>query len=319
MKIVVLDGYTLNPGDLSWKALEEFGEVEVFDRTTPAEVSVRANEADVLVVNKIRISKEHLQRLPQLKLVTVTATGFDCVDVAAAKKKSVVVCNVPVYGTTSVAQFVVAQLLQLCHQITRHDAAVREGEWERRGDFSFSLTPQVELCGLTMGIVGFGRIGRQVAYLANALGMRVVAHTRTEQDAPDYDGFEFLSLERLAKRSDVISLHCPSTPQTNGMIDASFLSRCKPSAFLINASRGALVNESDLAAALVNHRLAGAALDVVAKEPIGPDNPLLAAPNCILTPHMAWASLQARQRLLQTTVDNISAFLSGSPQHVVSS
>ena len=317
MNIVVLDGFTLNPGDNPWTPLEQLGTVAVYDRTEPADVTVRGKDAEVLVVNKVRISKEHLQRLPNLKLIAVTATGHDCVDSNAAKKKSVVVSNVPVYGTDSVAQFVVAQTLQLCHHIARHDQAVRAGEWKERGDFSFSLTPQIELVGKTMGIIGFGRIGRRVAELANALGMRVVAHTRTPQEPPSYEGFAFDTLENVARQSDVVSLNCPLTHQTNGMINNGFLARCKPTALLINASRGALVNELDLAEALTKGKIAGAALDVVSQEPIGNDNPLLEAPNCIITPHMAWSSLEARQRLMQTTAENIAAFQSGTPQNVV--
>lgn len=317
MNIVVLDGYTLNPGDNPWTPLEAAGEVTVFDRTTPADVTVRGKDANVLVVNKIRISKEHLQRLPNLKFITVTATGYDCVDTNAARKKSIPVANVPVYGTDSVAQFVFALLLQLTHHVTTHDQAVRDGEWKTRGDFSFSLTPQLELAGKTMGIVGFGRIGRRVAELANAFGMRVVAHSRSETDGPDYEDFQFLPLERLARESDVISLNCPLTHQTNGLVNASLLSKCKSNAFLINASRGALVDESDLATALTKGAIAGAALDVVSTEPIGADNPLLTAPNCIITPHMAWASLEARQRLMQTTVENVLAFSADTPQNIV--
>ena len=317
MNIVVLDGFTLNPGDNPWTPLEELGDVAIFDRTTPADVTVRGKDAHVLVVNKVRISKEHLQRLPELKLVAVTATGHDCVDSNAARKKSVLVCNVPIYGTDSVAQFVFAQILSLTHCISQHDQAVRDGEWQTRGDFSFSLTPQMELVGKTIGIVGFGRIGRRVAEIANAFGMRVVAHTRTPEEPPPYEGFAFVDLEKLARESDVISLNCPLTHQTNGMINAGFITRCKPSALLINAGRGALVNELDLADALSKNKLAGAALDVVSKEPIGADNPLLEAPNCIITPHMAWASLEARQRLMQLTAENIAAFQRGEPINVV--
>ena len=318
MQIVVLDGYTLNPGDNPWTPLEGLGEVSVFDRTTPAEVTVRGKNANILVVNKVRISKEHLQRLPELKMIAVTATGYDCVDTNAARKKSVVVSNVPVYGTDSVAQFVMAQVLQLAHQIAAHDAAVRAGEWKQRGDFSFSLTPQTELVGKTMGVVGFGRIGRRVGELARAFGMNVVAHSRTETAPPDWENFEFVSLEKLASLSDVISLNCPLTPQTTGIIDSAFLTRCKPTAILVNASRGPVVNELDLASALTSGKLSGAALDVVAREPIGADNPLLEAPNCFITPHMAWASLESRQRLMAQTADNIAAFQAGNPQNVVS-
>ena len=210
------------------------------------------------------------------------------------------------------------QVLHLAHQISTHDAAVRAGEWKQRGDFSFSLTPQMELVGKTMGIVGFGRIGRRVGELARAFGMRVVATSRTKSDPPDWDGFEFVSLEKLASLSDVISLNCPLTPQTNGLIDASFLTRCKPTALLVNASRGPVVNELDLADALNAGKLRGAALDVVSKEPIGDDNPLLDTSNCFLTPHMAWASLESRQRLMAQTADNIAAFQAGTPVNVVS-
>ena len=318
MKIVVLDGFTLNPGDISWAPLESLGDVEIHNQTQPAEVAARGKDADVLVINKIRISKEHLQRMPEVKMIAVTATGYDCVDTGAARKKSVVVCNVPEYGTTAVAQFVFAQLLHLCHRVDLHDQAVRGGEWEKRGDFSFSLTTQTELTGLTMGIVGLGRIGRQVARLGDAFGMRVVAHSRTEHAPLDYAGFAFMSLDELAREADVISLHCPLTHQTNGMIDANFLSKCKSTTVLINASRGALVNEVDLANALTTGKIAGAALDVVSMEPIGLDNPLLAVPNCTITPHMAWASRQARLRLMETTAGNIAAYQNGSPQNVVS-
>ena len=223
----------------------------------------------------------------------------------------------PIYGTDSVAQFVFAQILQLTHKIAQHDQAVRDGEWKERGDFSFSLTPQVELAGKTIGIIGFGRIGRRVAEIANAFGMRVIAHTRTAEDPPPYEGFAFVDLDKLARESDVISLNCPLTHQTNGMINAGFISRCKPTAFLVNTGRGALVNELDLADALAGNKLAGAALDVVSKEPIGADNPLLEADNCVITPHMAWASLEARKRLMDQTAENISAFQRGEPINIV--
>lgn len=319
MKIVVLDGFTLNPGDLSWSSLESLGELDVFDRTKPSQVVIRAKDADVLVVNKVRISKEHLQRLPTVGLIAVTATGFDCVDIDAARKKNVSVCNVPEYGTSSVAQFVFAQLLDLCHRVDLHDQAIRAGEWSERGDFSFCLTPQVELTGRTMGIVGLGRIGSRVAQLAQAFGMQVIAHTRSPDTAKSVAGVEVVTLEQLAQRADVISLHCPLTPSTQGMIDAKFLTKCKPNAILINASRGALVKENDLAEALSGGQLAGVALDVMSSEPIGMDNPLLEAPRCRITPHMAWASKQARQRLLDTTVANITNFQNGDLTNVVNS
>ena len=317
MNIVVLDGYTLNPGDNPWHDLEQLGQVTVYDRSAESEILPRAVDADVLVVNKVRLTVDRLQQLPRLRLIAVTATGFDCVDTQAARERSIAVSNVPVYGTNSVAQFVIAMLLELCHHVAQHDEAVRDGGWQERGDFSFCVTPQVELFGKTLGIVGFGRIGRRVGQLGNALGMNVLATTRTPVESPGYDGFALVELEELVARSDVISLHCPLTEATAGMVDKAFLSRCKQSALLINASRGALVVEADLAQALRDGNLAGAAVDVVMAEPIETGNPLLQAPNCIITPHMAWATLEARRRLMQATVQNIAAFQYGTPQHVV--
>lgn len=316
MNIVVLDGYTLNPGDNPWSGLSKLGHVTVHHRTFGEEVVSRAESADVLVVNKVRMTSDRISRLPRLRFISVTATGYDCVDVSAAAAAAIPVSNVPVYGTDSVAQFSFSLVLELCHRVSQHDAAVRKGEWARRNDFSFCLTPQIELAGLTMGIVGHGRIGGRVAKIAGSFGMRVLAHTRSP-DSPAPRGISFVSLPQLVAESDVISFHCPLTDATREMVNAGFLGQCKPNLLLINASRGALVDEQALADALHQGTIAGAAVDVASSEPIEPDNPLLQAPNCIITPHMAWATLAARRRLMQTTVDNVSAFKSGTPQHVV--
>ena len=316
-KIVVLDGATLNPGDNPWEQLVAQGEAEIYDRTAPEEVHERSQNASVLVVNKVRISQQQIADLPNLRFIAVTATGFDCVDVAAARECGIPVSNVPVYGTDSVAQHVFAVLMHILHRIDDHDQAIRNGHWQKTGDFSFWLQPLCELSGRTMGVVGFGRIGRRVADIAHAFGMNVIAHSRRQVDVPTWSGFEWADMERIAKESDVISLHCPLTNETQGMVNAPFLAKCKSNAILINTGRGPLVVEDDLAVALNAQVVRAAALDVVSQEPINADNPLLKAKNCFLTPHMAWATLEARQRLMATTVENVAAFLAGKPQNVV--
>jgi glycerate dehydrogenase len=316
-RIVVLDGATLNPGDNPWTALERLGEVEVHLRTAPDEVVGRAAGAQVLVINKVRLSADTLRQLPSLRMVAVTATGYDCVDVQAARAQGIAVSNVPVYGTASVAQHIFALLLHIIHRIDLHDAAIRSGEWSQRGDFSFWKSGLTELAGKTLGVVGFGRIGRQVADVAHAFGMLVLAHTRTPKNRPSFESFAWSSLDALVERADVVSLNCPLTDDTRGMVNAELLARFKPTAILINASRGPLIVEADLAAALNAGQIAAAALDVVSVEPIQPDNPLLAARNCFLTPHLAWATLEARQRLMQITVDNVAGFLRAEPLNVV--
>jgi glycerate dehydrogenase len=318
-RIVILDGATLNPGDNPWTELESFGTVEVFGDSTPEEAVTRLADAEVAVTNKVVLGKELLGSLPSLKLIAVTATGYDCVDVAAAKELGIPVSNVPTYGTDSVSQFAFAQLLELCHRVSMHDAAVREGRWQTCGSFSFWLTPQIELAGLTMGIIGFGRIGRRTGTLANAFGMRVLAADQWQHDSPEYDGFEWANSDRVAAESDAIALHCNLTDETRGIVNEAFLARMKPSAFLINASRGPLVDEAALAAALNEDRIAGAATDVASVEPIVDDNPLLTAKNMLITPHMAWSTLAARKRMTATTAANIREFLNGSPENVVNS
>jgi len=263
------------------------------------------------------LSAETLAQLPDLKFIAVLATGFNVVDVAAARQRNIPVSNVPIYGTDSVAQFVFALLLELCHQVALHDKLVKQGDWTAIEDFCFWKTPLIELRGKTMGIVGFGRIGRRTAAVADAFGMKVIAHDLYQGAAPDYEGFEWAEMEALFQRSDVISLHCPLTPENGGFVDKSLLQQVKPGSFLINTSRGPLINENDLAEALNAGQLAGAALDVVSVEPIKADNPLLQARNCLITPHIAWATLEARQRLMQTTVENVAAYIAGSPINLV--
>jgi glycerate dehydrogenase len=319
MNIVVLDGHTLASDDNPFAPLEPYGNVIVYPQSTSAEALARSRDADVLIVNKVRVTAEILANAPRVKLIAVLATGFDCVDIAAARQRGIPVSNVPEYGTDSVAQFVLAQLLYMCHRVDLHDKEVRDGEWERCGEFSFWKTPLVELKGKTMGIVGFGRIGRRVGELANAFGMPVLAYDTYQGTTPTYQPFAWSTLNDLARQADVITLHSPLTPETNGMINRDFLSKCKPTAFLLNAARGQLIVEADLSDALNQRRLAGAAVDVVAVEPIRPDNPLLAARNCLITPHIAWATLAARQRLMATTAANIAGFLAGKPINVVNS
>ncbi len=317
MKIVVLDGRPLAAERGAWAGLDRLGEVEVYDYTPPQDVAARAEGAAVLITNKAPIRAEAIDRLPELRFITLTATGYDCVDVAAARRRGIAVSNVPEYGTDSVAQFVFALLLELCHHVGRHDAAVRAGEWSNQPDFSLRKTALVELAGLTMGLVGYGRIGRRVGELASAFGMRVIASTPSRRGSDGEPPVEWVEVDELFATSDVISLHCPATPETAGLVDRRRLDLMKPTAMLINTARGRLVVEADLAEALAAGRLAGAGLDVASVEPIRPENPLLSAPHCLITPHIAWATGAARQRLMDATVANVAAFLSGRPVNVV--
>ncbi|WP_199616053.1 D-2-hydroxyacid dehydrogenase [Paenibacillus alkalitolerans] len=316
MKIVILDGHTLNPGDLSWSPLEDLGDVVVYDRTSSESLVERAMGADLLLTNKTQLRADTLKQLPNLKYIGVLATGYDVVDVAEAAVRGIPVTNVPAYGTASVAQFVFALLLELCHRCGMHSDASRGGEWAGSADFCFWKSDLVELSGKTLGIVGLGRIGEQVATIAPAFGMNVVAHTRSRKSSP-VEGMSIVELDELLAVSDVVSLHCPLTPETKHMIDSSALRRMKRSAFLINTARGMLINEQDLADALNHGTIAGAALDVLSVEPPPADHPLLRAANCIVTPHIAWATREARSRLLDTAVDNVRAFINGTPENVV--
>lgn len=317
MRIVVLDGHALNPGDLDWGVLAALGTLTVFPRTPEDQIVARAADADAVLTMRTPLAGETLRRLPRLRYVGVTFTGYDGVDLDVARAQGVVVTNVPTYGTGSVAQLVFALLLELCHHVGLHAAATRAGEWSCAPDFSFWKTPLVELDGKTMGIVGFGRIGRHVADVAIALGMQVVATDATPHDDPSGSTVRWCGLDELLATADVVSLHCPLTPQTRGMIDAAALARMKPSAFLVNTSRGPLIVEQDLADALEHGRLAGAALDVLCAEPPPPDHPLLRARHCLVTPHIAWATREARARLVVTAAANLRAFLDGRPTNVV--
>jgi glycerate dehydrogenase len=317
VKIVVLDGYCLHPGDLSWDALRRFGEVQVFDRTAAGQVVERTRGATLALTNKTPLPGGVLDQLPDLRYIGVLATGYNIVDVEAARRRNIVVTNIPTYGTASVAQLVFALLLELCHNVKLHADAVRAGEWTRSQDWCFWKTPLVELAGKTMGIVGFGRIGRQVGAIAHAMGMRVIANDTFHGDEPTWPEFEWTSVDDLLRRSDVVSLHSPLFPETHGMINARSLALMKPAAFLINTSRGPLVVDQDLADALNAGQLGGAGLDVLSEEPPASSNPLITARNCLITPHIAWATREARSRLMDLAVENVQAFLSGHPQNVV--
>ena len=318
MKIVVLDGHTLNPGDLSWAPLAALGECEVHERSSPDDVLARAAAAGIALTNKVVLSREALAGLPALRYVGVTATGYNIVDVAAARERDVVVTNVPTYGTRSVAQMVFAHLLNLTQRVGHHAETVREGRWSRSPDFCYWDHPLIELEGLTMGVVGLGRIGRAVAELARAFSMDVCAYdVSPDASASAPAGVAFVELDELFARSDVVSLHCPLTDRTDGMVNRRRLALMKPTAFLINTARGPLVDPHALAAALEAGQIAGAGLDVLAVEPPSADDPLPRAKNCFVTPHIAWATRSARRRLKDTAVENVAAFLAGRPQNVV--
>lgn len=317
MKIVVLDGYALNPGDLTWESLQKIGGVELHDRTPEAQVVARAAGAQIVLTNKTPLTAPALAQLPDLRYIGVLATGYNVVDTKTAKERGIAVSNIPTYGTESVAQFAIALLLELCHHVGLHSEAVRNGEWSRNPDWSFWKTPLIELSGKTMGIVGFGRIGRQTGAIAAALGMRVVAHDASEVNPPDYPGFEWMNLDRIASEVDVLSLHCPLFPENKGMIHRERLKQMKPTAFLLNTSRGPLVVDQDLADALNAGIIAGAGLDVLSIEPPAESNPLIPAKNCLVTPHIAWATREARSRLLDIAVDNVRAFVAGKPVNLV--
>lgn len=311
MKIVVLDGYTENPGDLSWGPLQELGELTVYDRTPPEAVLERIGDAEAIYTNKTVLSRELIQAMPSVRFIGVLATGYNVVDVQAARERGIVVCNIPTYGTDAVAQYVFALLLELCHRVAHHAQAVQEGRWTACPDFCFWDYPLIELSGKTMGIVGYGRIGQRTAQIARAFGMQVLA----------YDAFvqaeECVPLDELLERSDVVSLHCPLFPETRHIIRGETIARMKDGAILINTSRGPLVDEAALREALTSGKLYGAAVDVVSTEPVQPDNPLLGLENCLITPHIAWAPRESRQRLMDIAVENLRCFLRGAPQNVV--
>jgi glycerate dehydrogenase len=317
MKIVVLDGYTLNPGDLSWEELTNLGEVEIYDRTPKDKTVERCKEADIILTNKAPVSKEAINQLPSLKYIGVTATGYNIVDIEAAKNNWIVVSNVPGYGTMSVVQLTFALLLELCHHVQRHSDAVMDARWTKSADFSFWDFPLIELAGKTIGIIGFGDIGQKVADAATAFGMNVIAFSRTQTDQSHRNNFRWVTKDQIFEEADVISLHCPLTPQTEGIVNKDSLKKMKSSAFLLNTSRGPLVVEQDLADALNSGIIVGAGVDVLSTEPPPATNPLFGAKNCIITPHIAWATKEARERLMRVTLDNIVAFQNKKPVNVV--
>jgi len=317
VKIVVLDGYTLNPGDLSWGELEKLGELTVYDRTPEDKILERIGDAEIVYTNKTPLSREIFEKAPNIKWVGVLATGYNVVDIEAAKEKGIPVTNVPTYGTAAVAQMVFALLLEICHHVWKHNEAVKMGEWERRGDFCFWDYPLIELAGKTMGIIGYGRIGQATGKIAQAMGMKVLAYDQYQNKALESESMKYVSLDELLKESDVISLHCPLTDSTKGIINKQTISKMKDGVILINTSRGPLIVEEDLKEALNSGKVYAAAVDVVSVEPIKKDNPLLEAKNIIITPHIAWAPKESRQRLMDIAVNNLKAFLDGKPVNVV--
>jgi len=316
LKIVILDGYTENPGDLSWSGLEALGELTVYDRTPPEQVADRIGDAEIVILNKTPLPREMLDRCPNVRYIGVLATGYNIVDVQAAKERGIPVCNIPTYGTDAVGQFAIAMLLEICHHVAHHDAAVHEGRWESCPDWCFWDYPLIELAGKTMGIIGFGRIGRTTGRIARALGMQVVACDSIETDEGREIG-RYLPLEELFACSDVIALHCPLFPETQGIINRDTIAKMKDGVILLNNSRGPLIVEQDLADALNSGKVYAAGLDVVSTEPIRGDNPLLKAKNCLITPHISWAPKESRQRLMGIAVESLRAFLDGNPINVV--
>ncbi len=316
MKIVILDGYTENPGDLSWEGFEKLGFLTVYDRTPAEEIAQRIGDAEIVIVNKTPITRETLIACPSIKYIGVLATGYNVVDVTAAREREITVTNIPTYGTAAVAQFVFALLLEICHHTAAHSEAVYRGDWTNCPDFSFWNYPLIELANKTMGIIGFGRIGQKTAVIARAFGMNVLAYDAHESE-PGRELADYVSLDELLTKSDVISLHCPLLPSTEGIINKGSIGKMKNSAILINTSRGPLVVEEDLAQALNSGKIYAAGLDVVTVEPIRADNPLLQAQNCFITPHIAWAPKESRARLMQIAVENLERFLRNNPVNVV--
>jgi glycerate dehydrogenase len=317
MKIVVLDGKSVNPGDLSWEPIARHGELIVYPKTPPTLIVERAAAAEILLTNKAVLDAAALARLPNLKFITVTATGYNVVDVIAARQRGIPVSNVPEYSTQAVAQHVMAMILSWIHQPQSHDQAIREGQWQLHDDFCFWLRPLWELAGQKIGIIGFGRIGQAVASLAVAFGMHVLAFNPRKKDVAGMPDLEWADIDAVVRNSDFVSLHCPLNTETEKMVDFRFLQKMKPSAILINSSRGGLVDEHDLADALDRDRIRAALLDVVSAEPITADNPLLTAKNCLITPHIGWATVESRSRLISVVEENVRAYLDGAPINVV--
>ena len=317
MTIVVLDGFTLNPGDLNWSEIEKLGELKVYDRTPYELTAERCAGAEIILTNKAPVGKDVLEKLPSLRYIGVTATGFNIIDTDTAKKNKVVVANVPGYGTNSVVQMTFSLLLELCLHVQKHSDAVRAGKWSASPDFCFWDFPLIELAGKTMGIIGFGDIGEKVGDLATAFGMKLMGNRRHPTDQAHRKNFRWASVNEILESADVVSIHCPLSPETKGLINKGSLQRMKKTAFLLNTSRGPIIVENDLAEALNEEMIAGAGIDVLSVEPPSPDNPLLKAKNCIITPHIAWATKEARIRLMDTATENLKSFLAGKPVNVV--
>ena len=319
MKIVVLDGHTLNPGDLNWDGIKKLGDLTVLDRVDHAHDTViqAIGDAEVIYTNKTPLPAEVLSNVPSVKYIGVLATGYNVVDVDCAKEHGIKVTNIPTYGTAAVAQFTLALLLEMCHRIGDHDVAVKKGDWANCPDFCFWNHPLIELSGKTMGFIGFGRIGQATAKIAQAFGLNVLAFNRSQNSDMVSETCQYASLDDVLSQSDIISLHCPLTDDTQGMINQSTIAKMKDGVMIINTARGPLIVEQDLKAALETGKVAAAAIDVASVEPIVADNPLLTAKNCIITPHIAWASKEARQRLMNSSVENLEAFLGGDPINVV--
>lgn len=320
MKIVILDGYTENPGDLSWDALKEFGDLTIYDRTSLTdedEIAGRIGDAEIAITNKTPISKATIDRCPNLKFIAVLATGYNVIDIAYAKEKGISVSNVPVYGTRSVSQFAIALLLEVCHHIGHHDKTVHDGKWENCDDWCYWDYPLIELADKTYGLLGCGNIGIHTAAIARALGMNVITYDGKEREEAKALGVKYVDLDTLFRESDVLGLQMPLFPFNTGIINKENIAKMKDGVIIINNSRGQMVVEQDLADALNSGKVAAAGLDVVSTEPIKGDNPLLKAKNCIITPHMSWGSKESRQRIMNTTADNLKAFLSGDPINVV--
>ena len=319
MKIVVLDGYTLNTGDLNWKGIEKFGELIVHDRIdfSPGIVIETIGDAEIIFTNKTPLPKSVLSKTPSVKYIGVLATGYNVVDTQAAKEQGITVTNIPTYGTAAVAQFTLALILELCHHIGEHSRAVFNGDWTKSVDFCFWNYPLVELAGKTMGIIGFGRIGQATANIAQAFGLNVLAYDSVQNAYLESETCKYATLDELLSQSDIVSLHCPLFESTKGIINKDNIAKMKDGVMIINTSRGPLVVEEDLREALESGKVAGAAVDVVSSEPISAENPLLKAKNCIITPHIAWAPKESRTRLMNTTIENLEAFIKGSPVNVV--
>lgn len=317
MKIVILDGYTENPGDLSWEGIEKFGDLTVYDRTPEDKVIERISGAEIVFTNKTPVSKAAIESNPKLQFIGVLATGYNIVNVAAAKEAGVVVSNIPTYGTDAVAQYAMALLLEMCHHVGEHSDCVKAGEWTNNKDWCFWNHPLIELAGKTLGVIGFGRIGQRTAEIAMAFGMNILAYDEYQNKALESDRCRYVSLDELLANSDAISLHCPLFPSTEGIINKDTIAKMKDGVMIINTSRGPLIVEADLRDALNSGKVAGAAVDVVSTEPIKMDNPLLQAKNMLITPHIAWAPKESRKRLMDIAVENLQAFVNGSPENVV--